>query len=148
MESQRNRESEGVFFALEQESITNFSSRLPKPLKAGYWYGCFSDYGTNYNKSLFWLVLFIVGFGFIYSVIASPVMGFQYKVDYNLIGESMIYSVKQVVSPFSSFKELMPFSGEGEHRVLLGLVSCVESIIAIILITFTVISLRWQFKRG
>ncbi len=82
MESQRARHEEGMFYALEQDVIQAKKGRFEKIATLGFWYKILSNYGTSYGISLAW----IVGSGFVFSIayalIASPVYGLSYSVNY------------------------------------------------------------------
>ncbi|AZN36354.1 hypothetical protein [Iodobacter ciconiae] len=115
MESQRARHEEGMFYALEQNVIQAKKGRFEKIATLGFWYKILSDYGTSYAISLAW----IVGSGFVFSIayalIVSPVYGLSYSVNYELLANSFIFSLQQIVLPFYSVKGLEPLIVKSEE---------------------------------
>ncbi|EHA1123843.1 hypothetical protein FG475_01760 [Vibrio navarrensis] len=149
LESQRNRDLEGMFFSLEQESILNKNKGYKKYLTISYLYSILSDYGTSYTRPLYILSFTTILFTLIYSLIASPKLSFYLPIDWELILNSLIFSVKQALQPFSSLKDMSPILNKDAPLngifVFLGIIN---SIISIGCITLAGLAIRWKFKRG
>ncbi|MCG6215620.1 hypothetical protein [Vibrio furnissii] len=149
MESQRNRELEGMFFSLEQESVLNKNKGIRKYLTISYLYSLLSDYGTNYTRPLYILTLSILIFTILFSLISSPKVSLSLPIDWNLIVNSLIFSLKQVLQPFSALKDMTPILDKNEPLnsvyVFLGIVN---SVLSIGCITLSGLAIRWKFKRG
>lgn len=149
MEEQRARDEEGMFYRLEQETILNTRSNSPKIVYFSYWYNILSRYGTNYRRPLMILFAVIIMFSFLYSLILSPVLGPTYQFDLNIIRSGVIFSIKQVVNPFSMLGDFIPF-GEKYHirNLTIIIMGTVQSLISLPLIALSILAIRWKFKRG
>lgn len=149
MESQRNRELEGMFFSLEQESLLNDKGKIRKYFSANYLYYLLSDYGTNYRTPICILVITIPIFTMIYSIINSPVISTSLPIDWNIVIKSLIVTLKQTFLPFDVLRNndfvASKNTVSGIGFVLVGIVN---SILSVSLLALSGLALRWKFKRG
>ncbi len=149
MESQRDRDLEGMFFSLEQESILNEKEGLGKYFSLSYLYLAISNYGTNYTRPLLILTISIILFSIINSLLSSPVLSPNLPIDWDLVFSSFILTVKQVLQPFSTLKEVSFNIEERESvnywYVILGVIN---SLISLGCIALSGLAIRWKFKRG
>jgi len=149
MELERNRELEGVFFTLEQESILNKKHGYRKYLSLNYMYYAFSNYGTNYIRPLIILALSIIVFTLIYSISLSPEISPNLPIDWELIKNSFIFTLKQTLQPFSSLKSMTPLFDENtplEAKFIF--IGIINSILSITCLALSGLAIRWKFKRG
>ncbi|EGI4244177.1 hypothetical protein LAW23_22115 [Escherichia coli] len=149
MESQRNRELEGMFFSLEQESLLNDKGTIKKYFSANYLYFLLSDYGTNYRTPICILLITIPIFTIIYSIIKSPVISTSLPIDWDIVIKSLIVTLKQTFLPFDVLRNndfvAGKTAGSGMGFVLVGIVN---SILSVSLLALSGLALRWKFKRG
>ena len=149
MESQRNREFEGVFFSLEQESLLNGEERKFNFFSANYLYYLFSDYGTNYRTPLIFLLMSMPVFTLIYALISSPVISIFLPVDWNCVAKSLITTLKQTFLPFDVLRnnDFLVNKNTLSYMVFV-LVGVINSIVSVSLLALSGLALRWKFKRG
>ncbi|MBT0721054.1 hypothetical protein HGT70_07130 [Rosenbergiella collisarenosi] len=149
MESQRNRDLEGMFFSLEQESLLNSKTKTKKYLSVSYLYYILSDYGTNYRTPLFILLTSIPLFTIIYSMVNSTTLSINLPLDWKLITQSFIMALKQTFLPFDLLRNnnMVSDGAPGTHIALI-LISLVNSIFSVSLLALSGLALRWKFKRG
>lgn len=146
MEAQRDRTLEGMFFSLEQESLCNEENGIEHYISKMY--HVFSNYGTDYIKPLLLLLAFAVIFTFIYGLYMSESIGLSNPIDWDLLKSSFIYSLKQILQPFSSLKDMTPLGdGKGELSLVIILVSILQSFISLVCIALSGLAIRWRFKR-
>lgn len=153
MESQRARSEEGMFYALEQESMLNTLEPNWKVFSISFWYKLLSDYGTNFKKPIYALIGTLVCFCIFYAWLLSPVIGFEHDIDWKLLGNSFLFSSQQSAAPFYFFKDLKPLfesTTSIPFSVLfpLRLVAILQSLISILLLILIVFATNWRFKRG
>lgn len=147
MESQRNRDSEGDFFFLEQASKLNSEHKgLKKILSLSFWYGFLSSYGTSCIRPIALLLGVFMLFSIAYSISLSPVIGVGYKIDWSIVKRSFSYSLQQTFIPFSALRE-SNVSSEGFGGFKMWLAT-LQSIISASLIALSLLAFRWRFKRG
>ena len=144
-EQQRDRELEGMFFALEQESILNKDKSLFKYLSISFLYKVFSEYGTNIARPILIFFISALIFSLCYTLINSPKIDASLPVDWSLIKDSFIFSLQQSLSPFSYLRDSKP---EIEISILLLTLTILQSIISITCIALSGLVIRWKFKRG
>jgi len=149
MESQRNRELEGMFFSLEQESLLNAKGKIKKYFSANYLYYVLSDYGTNYRTPLCTLLISIPLFTIIYSTIDSPVISTSLPIDWDIVIKSLMITLKQTFLPFDMLRN-NDFLANKKIGSVIGfvLVGVVNSILSVSLLALSGLALRWKFKRG
>lgn len=149
MESQRNRELEGMFFLLEQESLLNAKGKIKKYFSANYLYYILSDYGTNYRTPLCILLISIPLFTIIYSTINSPVISTSLPIDWDIVIKSLTITLKQTFLPFELLRN-NDFLVNKKAGSVIGfvLVGVVNSILSVSLLALSGLALRWKFKRG
>ncbi|MDX7771919.1 hypothetical protein SJR62_19230, partial [Aeromonas caviae] len=146
MEAQRDRTLEGMFFSLEQESLCNEENGIEHYISKMY--HVFSNYGTDYIKPLLLLLVFAFIFTFIYGLYMSESIGLSNPIDWDLLKSSFIYSLKQILQPFSSLKDMTPLGdGKGELSLVIILVSILQSFISLVCIALSGLAIRWRFKR-
>lgn len=151
MEAQRNRELEGMFFILEQESLLNLKSGLKKYMSLSYLYLLFSKYGTSYKRPLLIISLSFFISTVFYALITSPSISPTIPIDWALVKNAIIYSLKQTLQPFSSLKDLSPLintKGNASDNITLIITSVFQSIISISCLALAGLAIRWKFKRG
>lgn len=149
MESQRDRQLEGLFFSLEQESILNEKSGLNKYFSFSYLYLIFSDYGTNYHKPLLLMVASFVVFFLINAALMSPVVSIELPIDWFILSNAFIVTLKQFLLPFSSLKDFTStVSINDPYEYLIALLGVIQSLIGLICLTLAGLAIRWKFKRG
>lgn len=149
MESQRNREFEGMFFSLEQESLLNGEDKKNKFFSASYLYYLFSDYGTNYRAPLIYLLMSMPVFTILYALISSPVISIFLPIDWNCVIKSLIITLKQTFLPFDVLRN-NDFMANKNTLSYMGfvLVGVLNSIVSVSLLALSGLALRWKFKRG
>ena len=145
MENHRDRNLEGMFFALEQESILNKDKGFLKYLTISYLYKIFSEYGTNTARPIIIFFISILIFSLSYALINSPKINISLPIDGALIKESLTFSLQQSLSPFSYLRNAKPENGIS--LTLLAL-TILQSIISIACIALSGLVIRWKFKRG
>lgn len=149
MESQRNREFEGMFFTLEQESILNKNKTWKKYFSLNYLYSLFSNYGTDHIRPLLILFMSLIFFTIAYSLLASPNVSPSLPIDWDIIEDSFIFSLKQALQPFSSLKDMSPLLDKSTAITLPYAIVCVvNSILSISCLALSGLAIRWKFKRG
>lgn len=149
MESQRNRELEGMFFSLEKESLLNNQSKIKKYLSISYFYFLLSDYGTNYRTPLLTLLVSIPIFTLIYSAINSNTISFSLPIDWDLIIKSFIITLKQTFLPFEILRNNDFLSAKPSTPAILTIFTgVINSLFSISLLALSALALRWKFKRG
>jgi hypothetical protein len=150
MEGQRARSEEGMFFTLEQETILN--TQYPdwrRILSFNFWYGLLSEYGTNAARPMGALLALGLSCAIIYALICSPELNLSYPFDWTLLSRSILFSLQQICTPFLALRELKsPVASANDVHFFLTLVATVESLGSVILITLSILALRWEFKRG
>lgn len=144
-ESQRDRELEGMFFALEQESILNKNKSFSKYLSTSFIYKFFSEYGTNITRPILIFLISLLIFSLSYTLIKIPKINLSLPLDWSLIKDSFIFSLQQSLSPFSYLRDSKP---EGNISILLLALTILQSIISITCIALSGLVIRWKFKRG
>jgi hypothetical protein len=139
-----------MFFALEQEAKLNMEyPGWRRIMSFNFWYGWLSRYGTNAARPMYALLILGVLCAITYAVMCSPVLGASYRLDWDLMRRSVLFSLQQICTPFVSLRELKsPIPNGSDVHFLLGLLAIFESLAAVVLITLTVLALRWEFKRG
>ncbi|EKS6424805.1 TPA: hypothetical protein ACN5PU_003902 [Enterobacter hormaechei] len=149
MESQRNREFEGMFFSLEQESLLNGEEKKFKFFSANYLYYLFSDYGTSYRTPLIFLLISMPVFTIIYALISSPVVSIFLPIDWGCVIKSLIITLKQTFLPFDVLRnnDFLTNKNTFSYMVFV-LVGVLNSIVSVSLIALSGLALRWKFKRG
>ncbi|UUE08360.1 hypothetical protein NMX13_11645 [Dickeya zeae] len=149
MESQRNRELEGMFFSLEQESLLNQQSWIKKHFSVSYFYYLLSDYGTNYRIPFYIFLSSIPFFTVIYSLINSPVISIYLPIDWNIISKSFVTALKQAFLPFELLRNNDLETNKNTLSVLVFVIIGVfHSILSVSLLALSGFALRWKFKRG
>lgn len=149
MEIERNRELEGMFFTLEQESLLNKNDGIKKYLSINYLYYFFSNYGTDYIRPLLILVLSVILFTFTYSLMLSPKISPSLPIDWDIIENSFIFTIKQVLQPFSSLKDMTPLLDKNEPlEIKFVFIGVINSMLSITCLALSGLAVRWKFKRG
>ncbi|WP_157953599.1 hypothetical protein [Zobellella maritima] len=149
MESQRDRELEGVFFTLEQESLLNKFEGFKKHLSLNYFYSKISNYGTNYRRPLVILFILVLLFTLLYSCLLSPRISPQLPIDWKLLVNSFVFTLKQTLQPFSSLRSVAPLSIKNPQlNDLFIIVGVLNSLLSITCLTLSGLAIRWKFKRG
>jgi hypothetical protein len=153
MEGQRARSEEGMFYALEQESILNTRGPRFKFLTINFWYKLLSDYGTNFKKPFYVLISTLACFCFFYAWWLSPIFGVEHDIDWKLIGNSFLFSFQQSAAPFYFFKDLKPLLERADAVSFLVLfvlkfAAIFQSLISILLLILIAFATNWRFKRG
>lgn len=149
MESQRNRELEGMFFILEQESILNSKSKWVRVFTINWWYAFISCFGTNYVRPICFLILSIFVFTVAYALILSPELSVNLPVDTELLTRSFVFSLKQVLQPFSALKELSPLINDTKtiHMAIIFM-AVINSAWGVTCLALSALAISWKFKRG
>ncbi|MBE5143437.1 hypothetical protein HJ039_08780 [Vibrio parahaemolyticus] len=149
MESQRDRDLEGMFFGLEQESIMNIKDGVSKYFSLSYLYLVLSNYGTNYTRPLIILSLSIIFFSLTNSILLSPIVSPSLPIDWELVFRSFILTIKQVLQPFSTLKDIsFNIEESGTVNYLYVIFGVINSLISIGCIALSALAIRWKFKRG
>lgn len=140
-EMKRSRE-EGIFYALEQESIRNDPNTPKSARRASVLYGEISGYGQDFVRPWYWWLglLFIswivyLGITWINSPRASDVLSF---------------AVKQSVFPFSAWRvDLFEELGIWNNWQILGvrILASIQSAVSLGLVAMSLLALRWRFRR-
>ncbi|WP_208718669.1 hypothetical protein [Pantoea cypripedii] len=149
MESQRNRDLEGMFFSLEQESLLNTKNKLHRLFSISNMYYLLSDYGTNYRRPLLIFLLSIPLFTIIYSLIRSHTIAVELPIDWKNITNSLIFTLKQTFQPFDNLKNTQEIQkGDLIKTILLSFVAITNTLFSFLLLTLSGLAIRWRFKRG
>jgi hypothetical protein len=149
MESQRNRDLEGMFFSLEQESLLNTKNKLHRLFSISNMYYLLSDYGTNYRRPLLIFLLSIPLFTIIYSLIRSHTIAVELPIDWKNITNSLIFTLKQTFQPFDNLKNTQEIQkGDLIKTILLSGVAITNTLFSFLLLTLSGLAIRWRFKRG
>ncbi|EGR3321934.1 TPA: hypothetical protein ACF3XQ_004752 [Vibrio parahaemolyticus] len=149
MESQRDRHLEGLFFSLEQESVLNEKSGVRRYFSLSYLYLIFSEYGTNYQKPLWLLMFSFILFFIVNAILMSPVISPELSIDWNIVTNALAVTLKQVLQPFSSLKDVTSTSYISDAvDFKIALLGAIHSLIALTCLTFAALAIRWKFKRG
>lgn len=152
MENIRNRPAEGMFFALEQESLLNThhdDNWLLK--KCSQLYGSITGYGQDPHRTFIWLLGFFFSFFFTYLALATDWCDLRRDsctVEPLRIGHSLAFTMKQLVSPFSAWRNIDPIKNYVDYPVLLQVIASFQSALCLGLLALLLLALRWQFKRG
>lgn len=146
MESQRNRELEGIFFVLEQESLLNSKTSIFKYLSLRFIYKIISNYGTSYIRPIFILLILTMFFAILYAIIASPVIDPTLSFDNKLIINSVIYSLKQTLQPYFILKDVS-LDKVTENPITI-LISILNSTLSLTCVALSALAINWKFKRG
>lgn len=149
MEMERNRELEGQFFVLEQESLLNKHNGFKKYLSVNYMYYIFSNYGTDYIRPLLLLTLSIFFFTIIYSLLLSPQISPNLPIDWLIIKNSLVFTLKQTFQPFISLRDMAPLLDENNPlEIKYIFIGVINSIVSVTCLTLSALAIRWKFKRG
>lgn len=149
MEEQRARGDEGLFYALEQETILNTLHRKTKYISLNFWYKLTSQYGTSYKRPLILILIAFIFFSIIYALLLSPVIGIQHTIDWGIIEKATVFSLKQMLLPFYSLRDLAPTDlDSSEAHLLIRCVSSFQSLVSLSLFSVAIFAIRWKFKRG
>lgn len=149
MESQRNRDLEGMFFSLEQESLLNTKNKIHKLFSISNMYYLLSDYGTNYRRPLIIFLISIPLFTLIYSLIRSHTVAVELPIDWKNITNSLIFTLKQTFQPFDNLKNMQEIQeGNLIKSVFLSCVAITNTLFSFLLLTLSGLAIRWRFKRG
>lgn len=148
MEDRRDRDKEGQFYLLEQTTQARLDKIEGNNNYFRMLYGFFSDYGTDYFKPLVTLLVSTIMFTIYYAMLLSPSIRGDLPIDWDLLGRSLHFSIKQVVLPFWSIKDLTPLYDKNVQTSLILFISFVQSLISSISIALSILALRWKFKRG
>ena len=145
----RSHKEEADFYALEMESNLN-QPDTPLSVKLfTHIYCVISDYGRSFIRPLGWLVFITVLFSMIYSVLLV------YSNNVSLLPHNSPYyfqfSIEQIVKPFSiwSYKGSEVIRSYAPNQLLLfQVLSSIQSIVSITLITLFLLAIRRKFKLG
>lgn len=149
MEIERNRELEGMFFTLEQESLLNKNDGIKKYLCINYLYYVFSNYGTDYIKPLWILFFSAIVFTLAYSLMLSPKISPNLPIDWDIIKNSFVFTIKQVLQPFSSLKDMSPLLDKNAPlEIKFVFIGVINSMLSITCLALSGLAIRWKFKRG
>jgi hypothetical protein len=107
-----------------------------------------SDYGTSYVKPATYLAFLFIFFSIIYSLLCSPAIGFEIPIDWQLIEKAFIFSMKQMLLPFSSLRDLSPLLKESDTHLLISFLGVIQSLASLLLFALLFFAIRWEFKRG
>lgn len=143
----RARNEEAFFYALEQESLRKLKS-TPWPVKfAAGLYKFTSDYGRSFVRPLVLLVVVFVFFAAEYSILADAHTPPG-------LGESTLFSIDQMVRPFKALS-IGYDDGEApklvlrlfkEYPVWVRLLSFVQTVFSLGLLTLFILAVRRRFK--
>ncbi len=151
MESQRNRDKEGMFFALEKNSRRRCGeiTGVAKLIDLGYEWG--SLYGLRILRPLMWLIggigvsaLLLTGV-WAHSAAGGPAGGVIFT---QAFGDALLFSAKQSFLPFDALRAekldyvFNPY-GTGWLRVL-GFFQTLYSALCILLL---ILAVRWRYRR-
>lgn len=148
MEEQRNRELEGEFFYLEQQSLLQKEKNNGQRNMFRYFYGAISDFGNNAFKPLFILLLSTLLFTVVYALWLSPKISIYLPIDFELLSKSLHFSTKQMTLPFWSVRNLTPLMGKEVLTHSIVYIAILQSLISLACIALSILAIRWRFKRG
>ncbi|MES2614466.1 MAG: pentapeptide repeat-containing protein, partial [Bdellovibrionota bacterium] len=140
------RREEAMFYALEQKSLRKNLVFFDKVFS--YCYDISSNYGQSLGNVFFSMFILFILFLTIYGMWFSPNININSSVDYEIIRESFVYTIQQIVKPFNVWIANNHSSNSNVHYVLfLKIVSTIQSLLFLIFITLLVFTIRWKFKR-
>lgn len=147
MEQHSARHEEAMFYALEQRTMR--ARKVGQTIwerSASYLYDKLSNFGQHFGRPLVWLVLVWAVSSFGYAFWASGPIDPQADVDWVLIGNSMAFSLQQVVNPFWVWRlEALPL--HLEPATLAKVIATVQALVTTGLFALSLLALRWRFKR-
>lgn len=151
MEKLSARIEVGQFFALEQDALRNTPGRLRRNEWLMSWaYAKLSDYGRNALKPLIALIVALFLCAGIYACVVSPEVSLEAKVDHDLLWRSLVFSIQQVAQPFWVWRqptETILVNTSGSTPLYVALIATIQSVFALVLISLSLLSIRWRFKR-
>jgi hypothetical protein len=145
----KNRELEGVFYALEKRShrrslgrVRNWFARLMSAL-----YDYTSAYGQRFERTALWFVGVQVLAGAAYSVVLK-----RWELCFCPDWGVMLFTISQLVKPFELLSgrrvEIAMLAGLGEPRLhLLSFLTFVHAAVSLILLALMLLAIRWRFRR-
>jgi len=148
MENVRSRREEGIFFSLEQECMRK-NKNISRSIRwLSYLYGAISCYGQSVIRPVLILIGIWVTFSVMYALLLSPRISFFLPFDQGIIKDSFVFSFEQIVNPFYVWKSKLISIIQNTSPIIFKSIAFIQSSISIILIALTLLSARWQFKRG
>jgi len=152
MEGRRDRAAEGMFFALEQESMKNAGSgsSFAKFFSFNNWYGMLAGYGQLPQRTLKIMAWLIVFWWCVYVAMRSNCIptDSSCRFDSSLLWNAGAFVVKQTFSPFSAWRGVAPLEALTVSPLLIQTLATLQSIVSTALFALFLLALRWRFKRG
>ncbi len=153
MEEQRNRLDEGMFFALEQESLLNIrdEGKVRRFFTLSNWYRILTGYGQKPGQGAWWFVGLFALASSLYSWMASScwkIWEQKCSVDIDIATRSAAFGLKQIVSPFSAWRSTEPLDEMVDSELALQILASFQSAGQITLGALILLAIRWKFKRG
>lgn len=146
----KDRGYESMFYALVQKSERR-SGEQPYHVKLTSWlYEVTTNYGQDIGRPIFWLLISTVIFACIYAFLSSPIINIDARIDWNIVGQGIDLSIKQIVKPFAFYPDKYMPNVEplaGSYPVLFKLYAVLETVVSWSLIALLLLSLRWKFKK-
>lgn len=135
-----DRRQQAVFFGLEQEYLRYYGELNVFEYSISTIYGFVSDYGTNYFKPVVILLLLFCIFTGIYFFQQIPDISPMLDVYMNAFEKSLRISLMSITAPFKIISN-------PAYGMLQMLLSTLQSVLSLSLITLSILALRWRYKR-
>jgi len=147
----KSHKVEAMFYALEERSRRKQKNigKLDRFISSAYDF-C-SEYGQSFVRPFVILIITLLLFTVVYSLAASKVVNPTLPFDSDLINHSFLFSLEQVVKPFSVFGGRLSTSSSSildNAPSWIRYAALLQSLIGITLIALTILGLRWRFRRA
>lgn len=135
-----DRRTQGMFFSLEQKYLRQ-SDRINSLEKGLSWlYDITSSYGRSAVRPLLYLFIIMIMFTILFSAMKSEVISFALPFSETIIVDSFKMSLANIFLPFKVILQ------KGIEIPVL-LLSIIQSVLSLSLITLSLLALRWSFRR-
>ena len=139
---------EAMFYALEQKCIRKNRNVSPSIRFFSWLYEKTSNYGQSVSRPFYVGFIVILTFTLIYSILGARWSGLLPSISWSLFVNSLLFTIKQSVSPFRVWLEgSTPAWYQGDLQ-LLQFIATIQSLLILSIFTVFLLALRWNFKRG
>jgi uncharacterized protein YjbI with pentapeptide repeats len=136
----------GQFYALEHEARRNTPGQMSATERSlSYLYDKVSNYGRNGARPIAWLFALAAFFGVAYAAITTPV--YFGEPDWPRIGRALSFSLEQVVQPVGIWRDTKSDLFGEAIPLWVRWVCTLQSLLAIALVSLSLLAIRWRFKR-
>lgn len=140
----------GKFYALEQESRRNTQNEMKHYERLlSLLYGAISDYGRNALRPLGIVLAITLCLAPIYALAHSAPLSIATTTDSDLLMNGLNFSFQQVVAPFGLWRERRSVFLFTDTVIPTWVIwtAMAHSLISIILVSLSLLAIRWRFKR-